>query len=86
MIVLIQKLDADSNRWDDLRVPRRQGVAPDKGGNRTPVTTVEEFAAQLVATELVGEYRVVLDSGEIWRVSIIRQDQFIAKMKQERPV
>ncbi len=86
MIVLLQKLDEDTNRWDDLRVPRRKNVSPTRGLDRVPVETVEEFAEQLVATGLVGEYRVVLGNGQVWRVSIVRHDQFIATLKQERPV
>jgi hypothetical protein len=55
-------------------------------GERLPVETVDEFAKQLIDNKLVGEYRVFYDNGTMWRVTIIRQDQYIAETRQEIPV
>lgn len=84
MIVLAQSRN-DAGLWDDMTIPRD----PDSvliRGERPKIATVKQFASQLQSCGLVGEYRVVMGDGVLWRVSVVRQDVFVAVIEIEKPV
>lgn len=85
MIVLAQILKHPPDGWEDMRVPRDPDSLAVRG-ERPKITTVKQFASQLQSVGLVGEYRVVMNDGVIWRVSIVRTDVFVAVIEAETPV
>jgi hypothetical protein len=84
MIVLVQMRDPVTERWDDMKVPRKRDAMPVKG-LRPPVGTIDEFGEQLRAAQLVGEYRAFTVHGEVWRVAVERKDQYTVTITLETP-
>jgi hypothetical protein len=85
MLALVQRQSDITGEWADMTIPRNADLAP-RRGEQPLVSTVEEFAAELIKHKLVGEYRVITSTGEVWRVSIIRRDEFVAETRLENPV
>lgn len=77
-IILAQVFDSMSEKWDDMRLPRRLGTL-----SKAPklVETAEELADQLVANRLTGRYRVVTDEGAIWIIDVIKFDEYKANLR-----
>ena len=90
MIVLAQQQDPMTEKWEDLKIPRRSG--PPRRGRAAAVQTVEEFADELVKHGLAGTYRVVLSASSdglqkemVYRVLIEKYDAYRASYQKENP-
>ncbi len=85
MLVLVQRMSDITGEWGDMKIPQNTALAPRKGGQPL-VKTPEEFANQLVRHKLMGEYRAVTADGEVWRISVVRRDEFHAELHRENLV
>ena len=85
MILLMQIRDKESKAlWNDSQVPLNTCRPPIRG--ETPICeTPQEVANLLVQSALEGYYRVVLDNGEIWRITIVRATTFVSEIIREDP-
>ena len=84
MIILAQALDPTSERWEDVKVPRK--VGPPKRGQKTLYCiTPEEMSDELVKFGMTGTYRIVTDAGEIFRIIVTKRDAYTAEIMRESP-
>lgn len=82
MIVLTQQLNTITEEWTDIKVPRKIGP-PSR--NRYQVETPQEFADALINAGLVGVYRSVEHNGIVSKITVSREDRFVATIEQEIP-
>ena len=81
-IVLTQHLNPTTDEWQDIRVPRKPG--PPRRGS-TVIETPQEFADALVKAGLPGIYRAVHTNGDVFRITVTREDRYVATVEQELP-
>ena len=70
MILLLQVRDADTDdAWNDMQIPVNKHRPPVRG-EPTLCETPDEVAVLIVDANLEGVYRLVLDNGEMWLITV----------------